>query len=85
MMREIVSVQLALFKERVTWPHFWTQGRSVHGSTREGWFVGRMMRGPGVVYHRGSEYRVPMDRIRGKGKVTALTEIVLGRVTEPRR
>jgi hypothetical protein len=69
--------QLALFRDRVTWPHLWRVGHSSHISTRVGRFVGKQGENIAVVHYRAKDYRVALSDVRREGEVTALTEAVL--------
>ena len=72
-------IQLALFRERVTWPHAWTQGRYYHVSTRKGRHIGKLSDDVLVVRFKGNNLIVPSKTVRLEGKQTALTEAELGR------
>jgi len=81
-MREAIAmsgIQLALFQDRVTWPHSWRSGHSIHTSTREGRLVGKQGEEIAVVHYRGKDYRVFLGNVRQKGEITAQTEAVLRR------
>lgn len=71
-------IQLSLFREKVTWPHRWEQGRCAHYSTRAGRFVGKESARTALVHYRGQDLRVGFDGVRFRGEETALTEAFLG-------
>ena len=71
--------QLALFQERVTWPHSWRSKHTRQTTTRTGRFIGKQGEDIAVVYYRAKDYRVALNDVRRAGEVTALTEAVLMR------
>jgi len=74
---EVIAIQLALFRERVTWPHGWRRGRYYYVTTRSGRLIGKKSNGIVVVRFRGKNLPVLEKNVRLEGQATALTDAVL--------